>query len=234
MTTHTQLINAFILSQPGHTHALLSDPSGTMIIRGDALVFESGVTLDVLAIRITNQLFVKNINTEILSKIPQMRYFSWKCKTENIYIERMSLLSPPYTNHQYIRAELLRTLEAHAISVVGAYCTSTPSNDLNKAQQDFKKEYKINTAHQKNIKILGALLSTHRLINRHGPEICNGIIGGIVKNITDSKQVIETVDKYLQVCITLPEISSPGTTAGRASDRETVTPAQFQSIDLTT
>ena len=69
----------------------------------------------------------------------------------------------------------------------------------------------MNKTRKSDLNTLRATDAIYKYLERHGTgKIDNPTMHDMIDNIKRTRKALEKIDSFLQVCITLPEISSPG------------------------
>lgn len=220
MKTFKQIINEFLDGATSGIEGELRDRYSKPAIKGDTLIWITADNTHIIAIRLGENVILKTVAWETLQSLGNMTYLIHKAKAADICLVRS--ICPVVKNSEFdtefkkakerikkqIEAELINksdqpiTMEPmgtkQALKYFGLYLKKLKAK--NQAQMD-------RDALQLSVRVL-AILEKEKVTNTHlliKDDYTNFI------NITNrARNVLERMDKYIQVLITLPEIiSSP-------------------------
>ncbi|MBC2746221.1 MAG: hypothetical protein HF975_04295 [ANME-2 cluster archaeon] len=223
MKTFRQVMDAFLTGATSGIEGAQDQPLPKLAIYGNTLIWITEKRAHPLAIRLSDDLILKNMDWDIVSDIPGFKHFMRICKANNIHITRDELVSLPKHHDILVQIAALETTAGTAIGEQ-LLCKTNKELDNKPPLIAYKKKYGVEKQTAANFNTLNTSIQIYNYLRQNGIQgyqqnpiqgLIPHNIKAIINNINSSQQILRQLTEYLQVCITLPEISSPGITIGR-------------------
>lgn len=210
MTTFKQVIDLFIEGATKAQEATQDKTHAKLVISGNSLLWVTEDMTYIAAIRLSDKLFVKNITWHNRPPISNFRYITRRCRSEKVHLEKMELA--PLQDEQPGRKDrLIKAMEGYVAEQMGRDLEGMPSVELSEPQRAFKKQYMIDRRCISDLNTLKATKAIYIFLEKHGTgKIDKPTMHDMINTIKRTRKALDQIDSFLQVCITLPEISSPG------------------------
>lgn len=219
MKTFKQIINDFLDGATSGIEGELRDRYSKLAIKGDTLIWITAENTHIIAIRLGENVILKSVEWETIQTIGNMKYLTTKAKAADICIVR--LICPIIQNSEFdaeykeakeriivrMEAELLHDTDEVTMQPIGT----------KQALKSFKLYLKKLKAKDQMKKDRDTLQLSVRILTIFEQEpisenqlFKNDNLNMIIRSTNRARIVLERMDKYIQVLITLPEIiSSP-------------------------
>lgn len=202
MTTFNQVIDAFVAG----SKAMVEDDNISMniAIYHDTLIGISKYKVEVIAIRLSNDLIIRNTSWPVLTYVHNLKYLYKKCRELKIHTIHVD--------------EVIGTIDKSIFLEQAIQCENTIKKSVGDSLISEKVSgYKDVPALVKYRKycmdVSKATIDKYgilSMINLHNHLATSDSFAKIaLGEIKRSQQILNKLDQYLQVCIKLPEISSP-------------------------
>jgi len=212
MTTFKQVIDLFIEGATKAQEATQDKTHARLVISGNSLLWVTEDMTYIAAIRLSDKLFVKNITWHNRPPISEFKYMNRKCRKDKTHLERMEFAPIPEYNHPGFGQErYIRSMEIVAAKRIGQDILGMPSSCLSEPQRAFKKQCTIYKTRRSTLSTLRGTKAIFIYLEKHGTgKIDKPTLNDMLTNIKRTRKALLKIDSFLQVCIALPEISSPG------------------------
>ena len=138
MKTFKQVIDAFVT---GATTAIEGTPKkshGKLAIYSNTLIWITEKDIQPIAIRLSNDLILKNTDWDIISKMSELKYLTRKCSENKITILRDEIVT---LTKDHITDSSIKALERAARKTIGeSLLNNKLEADISKPIIDYKKK----------------------------------------------------------------------------------------------
>jgi len=211
MNTFKQVIDLFIGGATKAHEGTQEKSHVKLMVSGKSLLWVTEDMTYIVAIRISDKLYVKNTAWHNRPPMSEFRYINRKCRSQKVHLEKMEFAPLPEDEQPGRDKNVISAMERYAAERIGQDFSIIPTSGLSGPQRAYKKQYTMNKTRTSNLSTLRATEAIYIYLEKHGTgKIDKPTMYDMINNIKRTRKALRKIDGFLQVCITLPEISSPG------------------------
>ena len=210
MNTFKQVIDLFIEGATSAKEGIQEKPYAKLMICGRSLLWITKDETYITAIRISDKLIIKNTAWHHRPPISEFRYINRKCRAEKAHLEKSQFpLISKYNQPGYEYGRYIQRMEEVVRTRIGEDLLSMPTSSLSEPQRAFKKQYSMYLTRKSTLSAIRGTKAIYMYLETHS-KVDKPTLNDMLFNIKRTRKALLKIDSYLQVCIALPEISSPG------------------------
>ena len=212
MNTFKQVIDLFIEGATSAKEGIQEKPYAKLMICGKSLLWVTKDVTYITAIRISDKLIIKNTAWHNRPPISEFRYINRKCRADKVHLEKSEFAPiPEYNQPGFGQERYIHRMEEVVTTRIGEDLLSMLTSNLSEPQRAFKKEYNMCKTRKSTLNAIRGTKAIHMYLGTHGTgKIDKPTLNDMIFNIERTRRALLKIDSYLQVCMALPEISSPG------------------------